>query len=746
MYLNNLIIPVNFVKNSKDSKVSIDNSELVIDDEVLDYSSEIKSIKFGLINYLVNKCKFSKNEVFIHPIVFVHNSVNLLYGNYLIYEKFDFYALLEYIKEYPSDYLCSYRKWKTDNVYDNLGVELEAIVNQASYDSLTGYITKKKIDRISKSVNSKRAIYNELNKNLIIVEGKAGTGKSSELLLLMLKCVDNGKNAFFLTYNKLLVNDIAKTVKSYLNSKSYSSSTDKVGQYSVVTLHSFFYNFSKSLGVLHILSQERISKIIGLLDTRTNVVLNKAKDLVCVRNIKYLDFKKSNLIKEIFQNDRSLDNGTKEVAIDFVNYIFKSNLLNLDNIEQSMDVFRKYKGSLLRNIEVDKVFLADYYGVLENTLLIISNTSDFYKKHNVADKFDLLGSHLELEDKHLEIDGNEIKISEKGFTEKVNRRVGSRKRRRTVFVDEAQDCHPFEKEILFRMYGVPNLVISSGGKEQLIRHTELCNWEVFNKKKNEFNKIRTSNKSYRVKKSILNFCNFIASRFQVDLNLEAIDTEDVGELIIDFRQSPSEKDVTSLFNNLLLKGEVNGCTTYESLLVLVDSDSKKDKGANITSPEVRQGKINEYGNIEDAKLTNKVEWKFKSVLNQQVDFWDGTINKGQLPVPNSSESRLIYYDSCRGLESWAVACFDIDKFFNQKIEDPDAEKFLIEDLFLNLQNEKRKSMFAATWVLMAFTRAIDTLYLKVENPNSELGKVMLEYVNSNPENTKVYGLEVNSIV
>ena len=33
-----------------------------------------------------------------------------------------------------------------------------------------------------------------------------------------------------------------------------------------------------------------------------------------------------------------------------------------------------------------------------------------------------------------------------GFKEFNNRRIGSRKRKRTVFIDEAQDCHRFEKE------------------------------------------------------------------------------------------------------------------------------------------------------------------------------------------------------------------------------------------------------------------------------------------------------------
>ena len=46
-------------------------------------------------------------------------------------------------------------------------------------------------------------------------------------------------------------------------------------------------------------------------------------------------------------------------------------------------------------------------------------------------------------------------------------------------------------------------------------------------------------------------------------------------------------------------------------------------------------------------------------------------------------------------------------------------------------------MFAGTWALMAITRAIDTLYLKFYNPDSQFSKLVLEYVKLNPKNLKV---------
>jgi len=58
----------------------------------------------------------------------------------------------------------------------------------------------------------------------------------------------------------------------------------------------------------------------------------------------------------------------------------------------------------------------------------------------------------------------------------------------------------------------------------------------------------------------------------------------------------------------------------------------------------------------------------------------------------------------------------------------------MQSLFLS--NEQRKSMFAATWTLMAITRVIDSLYLQINNIDSEFGKIVLEYLKQKPKNVK----------
>ena len=443
-----------------------------------------------------------------------------------------------------------------------------------------------------------------------------------------------------------------------------------------------------------------------------------------------------NFLKTEIQNNITLDIATREVGIDFINFLKKKNVTTILELNKYSKEFYNYKKRIVGNIQANEVFLADYYGVLEDTLLQIQNPEQFFIKYNIENKFEILDVAIGLNKKYIDENEGVKTISESGFTEFKNRRVGGFKRKRTLFIDEAQDCHRLEKEILLSIYGSDNIVIANGGKEQLIRHVEMCNWEIFQTKKISIKKHYTRNKSYRVKKTIVDFCNFVANKFNIDLNLEPLESEDEGELIFDFRQNHSEVEISDIFNHLNLKGKVNGCSAYESLLILLEANSQRNGIDRDENSE--KAVINEYGNIEDSTNLRRGTWDYLETLKKNgFMFWDGTIgNKSELIPPSQNESRIIYYESCRGLEAWSVACFAMDKFFNQKREEPDAEKYLIEDLFLNQDNEQRKNMFATTWLIMAMTRVIDTLYIQVNDRNSTFGKIVDEYINQKNKNVR----------
>lgn len=741
IYFHNQIIPIKFITQFKEDEISIDDSNQIISGEsYLDFSNELNSIKFGFGRYLSNKCGFKKESLYIKPLIFIQNANEFKTDNYIVAKEFDFYSLHRHFVQSNDEIFISYKEWRSEDAYSILEADIERITDQASKDSEVGYLTRKKIERIGKQLSNSRTIYDELNKNLVIISGKAGTGKSSELLLLTMKCISNGQNTLYLTYNKLLIFDIAKTVKSYVNSQLNFNPGLKPGEGSVITLHQFFYRLSKSLGVLHVLNSDKIEKLLVTLKGRMRLIYNFIQGKIIGKEINW-----ENLKTEI-QNHIDFDIGTKEVGINFVNFISKRKTISVDQLIKLSIEFFNHKKRILGNIEANDVFLANYYGVLEDTLLQIQNPEKFYEKYNIENKYELLDVAIGLSKKYAGEKDGEKTITEKGFAEFKNRRVGGLRRKRTLFIDEAQDCHPLEKEILISIYNSDNIVVANGGREQLIRHVDLCNWTKSQAREINVKLHYTRNKSFRVKKTVVDFCNFVAKKYQIELNLEPLDSEDEGELIFDFRQNHSETEITDIFNHLNLKGKVNGCSAYESLLVLIESNTQRAgmRGQSDTMQDAAV--INEYGNIIEAHHRRRGTWQHMRTLEKDnFMFWDGTVEeKSDLIVPSPNESRVIYYESCRGLEAWSVACFSFDKFFSQKQDDPDAGRFLIndneqtklmQDMF-KVSNEDRKNMYAATWALMAMTRTIDSLYIQINDRNSEFGKTIDEYLKQGNKNVR----------
>ncbi len=103
--------------------------------------------------------------------------------------------------------------------------------------------------------------------------------------------------------------------------------------------------------------------------------------------------------------------------------------------------------------------------------------------------------------------------------------------------------------------------------------------------------------------------------------------------------------------------------------------------------------------------------------NYQV--WDGVSEDLRRTYPTSIEQlRIIQYESCRGLEGWTVFNLGIDDFYNYKMSTwtrpTDLRESVVEDSLLAQQ-------FAARWIMIPCTRAIDTLVLNIHNPDSTLG-------------------------
>src|SRR5690606_28276027 len=192
--------------------------------------------------------------------------------------------------------------------------------------------------------------------------------------------------------------------------------------------------------------------------------------------------------------------------------------------------------------------------------------------------------------------------------------------------------------------------------EQLIRHNELCQWDVYKGRKlsskpanrrrgNRFRDyavtetlfsfqdlahmaveenipsddtyemvhVKNAAKSFRVKANVLHFCNYIASECGIDLAMTSEDSPDAGEVIFDFRYDLDTDALEPEITEMMRRASLHGCTAYESLIILIDAKSKINRleGQGVGQ---RAAVINEYGNIEEEFSTKKQEWPYKSNL------------------------------------------------------------------------------------------------------------------------------------
>jgi len=258
-----------------------------------------------------------------------------------------------------------------------------------------------------------------------------------------------------------------------------------------------------------------------------------------------------------------------------------------------------------------------------------------------------------------------------------------------LFVDEAQDWFMDERDILHFLYP-PNHFVIADGRDQLIRRDSNCDWS------GGVEKIPTHkyqlHRGLRMKANLARFANNLAQEiglpaWSVQENIEAIG----GKIII-------------------VEGDYSNAQNLHASIIesaLAAGNSPVDLLTCIPPNMVEN--INQKRRATTAELF--VKW------NHQV--WDGISEDLRRTYPTSIEQlRIIQYESCRGLEGWTVFGLGIDDFYDYKMSTwtrpIDLRESVVDDSLL-------AQRFAARWIMIPCTRAIDTLVLNIHNSNSMLG-------------------------
>lgn len=572
-----------------------------------------------------------------------------------------------------------------------------------------GILTKAKIDQLARPSKVIDDVLVNVGKSLSIISGKAGTGKTLALTKVLNKYRQERHHVRFLTYNNLLVFDIKQLLRNFPNSDT---------QLSALSVHSFFYKLSHTLGIPLLLSQERIEELMGICRTRIEGIRNS-----------YLSLMQSSekTVEELLRLC-SLAGGKRVDMEETSLFARTARGQKWPAFEEIAEKYLANKKAILTKNIGSEIFLQDYYKVLELLYLAVTDTRQFYEDMGIQNRYELLSTLYDT-DKYIEPISEGMTLTE--FRKRaqipienvldrvrmVERQVGWSK---LMLIDESQDFHVYEKELLFKLRRPENIVVATGGKEQLIRHSKLLDWGLSFNKKIAHIPFRLRNRSFRQKANIVSLVNAFGEQYGIPIQLESVaESAGLGKIIIDLRPKTGFVPV-EIARELQENGKINGCSEYESLMFLVPSKGYTDK---VTDENFA---VSDNDVVTYVKQTTGRKFKFKKeLLDMDILCWDGVSeNKSSLKIPQQNETRVIHYESCRGLEAWSCALIGLDAYFEHKRISEEAAKHLGLDLFLTEDQERDK--YAALWVLMAFTRPMDTLYIQLDRPNSPFSTRLLE--------------------
>ena len=261
-----------------------------------------------------------------------------------------------------------------------------------------------------------------------------------------------------------------------------------------------------------------------------------------------------------------------------------------------------------------------------------------------------------------------------------------------IFIDEAQDFHENEKDLLFQLFDYKKIIVADG-MYQYIRdgRTDWTN--------NIDAQIINENKCLRQKKNLAQFVYAYAEKHNINWSKKCLDEFTGGKIIIDNSYIPIEK-IKQLRQDCVNEGN----EPYEVLFLSPPSLSDPDKGFK---------KIN---------IFNK----------NGIKCWDGTKeeNRSNDILCNLKKHRILTYDSCRGLEGWLVICLGLDEFIRWKKKNCRDN---INHTNPMISEEDIIDEYVAQWVLMALTRAIDTILITLKDNKSREAKNIIELAEQYPD-------------
>lgn len=483
----------------------------------------------------------------------------------------------------------------------------------------------------------------------------------------------------------------------------------------------FIFNYFVEKGQIRIEDQKECEEFCRYLNKLSKTVEFDSLE----ENAKAYEANKREMFDKFYANNEFL-NGYNQI-LEELYFMFH----NKDEFIEKYGMRTVYSEHEIRNTQEFK----NKYEKIYDTFLNFARTKFIEENNLISD--DDIGNFFEEESRAIQ-DIVEAKIAEGKetagtvFQEQIKKILRKVNWSDLILVDEAQDCTPYEKALLLEMHGSDNFVVATGGKDQLIRTSHETNWTVQFGQQLDFQKIPLTY-VHRQKANIVSFINEFAKEFNLSTSLKASDSiKNQGHVIIDVRDIPKGEIPADIIETLYLRGKDYGCSNYENMMFLLPGGDFMKYNQKTDSKDVFIDK-NDTILFKEPSSVRSLETSFPDYLT----IIDCTIKEkqGLLNKVGFNNTRCLLYESCRGLEAWNAMCIDLDKFYKDKYVSDFAEEYASEAMGLFREEESRnryKAQYAALWIFMAITRAMDTLYIKLEDPFSVFSKRILNIAKKLP--------------
>ena len=259
-----------------------------------------------------------------------------------------------------------------------------------------------------------------------------------------------------------------------------------------------------------------------------------------------------------------------------------------------------------------------------------------------------------------------------------------------IFVDEAQDCDEIERDLIFKIFGITNCVISIGNRQIVRKKKTEIRWAL-GTTKNE-RQVVNLKISHRNKKDLTDWYNTFSNYH--------------------YKQRPWElKENRNLHGGKLILLKTNEYS--KALHIQLDKNLIKNENSKYDLMFLTPNKTT---NINySSEICERLDgWNFNYFNNNDKE------NKTKkFPI---DAHRILNYQSCRGLEAWTIVLWNLDTII-QNIK-ANYVKYFPES------TESEITEHVNNWLLMIFTRAIDTLVITFKNYESEEYKMILNLTKS----------------